>query len=105
MDIPKFQLRWYLPEDMTTSQEAVLRQISNRLESYGWGDKFIREWWQTPSRNLNGHCPLEALCFDKFDLVHKCLDKTVKIYQENLELIEKKRKLKEEALTELEALE
>ena len=86
------ELRYFLPETMTFNQEAVLADVSNRLESYGWNDKFIREWWQTPDKSLNYFCPLEALCADKFDLVHLSLDKTVRIYESNLKKIEAERK-------------
>lgn len=93
------KLRYYLPETMTHDQEIVLAEISRRLVSYGWREKFIREWWQTPARNLNGFCPLEALCADKFDLVHLCLDDTVRKYEANLKQIEETRKVVNDALS------
>lgn len=89
---------------MTSSQEAVLAEVSKRLISYGWNERFIREWWQTPDRSLfearTGEflCPLEALCQDRFDMVHMSLDKTVRIYEDNLEKIEFQRKIRRDAL-------
>ena len=100
-----YNLRYYLPETMTQNQEKKLSEVSKRLNSYGWTEKFIREWWQAPSRNLNGFCPLEALCADKYDLVDKSLEKTLRLYESNLNLIEQERKEKIEALDELATID
>lgn len=85
-------LRWFLPDTMTMEQEKVLSSVSDRLKSYKWSKKFITAWWQTPDKNLNGFCPLEALCMDRFDLVHMSLDKTVRIYESKVKKIEEERK-------------
>lgn len=92
------ELRYYLPDNMTHYQEVVLSKMSARLRSYGWTDKYIREWWQTPDKNLNGFCPLEALCADKFDLVHMSLDKTVRLFESKLKQIEESQKKIKEIL-------
>ena len=92
------EYKYFLPEHMTKEQETVLANVSNRLYSYGWKEQFIRRWWQTPAMELNNFCPLEALCVDKFDLVHRCLDRTVKYFERNLKEFENEQKLKRQAL-------
>ena len=85
-------LKYFIPDTMTSEQEKVLGEVSNRLRSYKWSKRFITAWWQTPDKSLNYFCPLEVLCADKFDLVHMSLDKTVKIYEQKLKKIEEERK-------------
>ncbi len=74
-------LRMFLPDNLTSSQESSIDRISSQLFSAGWKEFDVREWWQTPMRELNGFCPLEAVANDKQHLAQMSADKTLRLYE------------------------
>lgn len=81
------ELALHVPEFMTHDQEKHLAKVSDMLAAQGWQEKKIVNWWQTKMVNLNGHAPIEALCADKFDLVYKIYDKTMRIFEYHKEQV------------------
>jgi len=76
------KLRMYLPEHMTREHEKAIDRISMQFASRGWPKEQIIEFWQRPVDNLNGFCPLEAVCNDKPELAQLVADKTLKRFDQ-----------------------
>ena len=82
------KLRMYLPEHMTLEHERAIERISRQFESRGWPKDQIIEFWQRPIDQLNGFCPLEAVCNDKAELAQLAADKTLKRFDDMAYAIE-----------------
>lgn len=82
--IPRERLKYYLPEYMSKEHEKWIARITDQLFMAGWLEEFIQEWWQMPAKELNGFCPLEAVCNDKPMLAQMLCDKTLRQYEKKV---------------------
>lgn len=82
------RLRFYLPDHMTKEHERAIDRISQQFASRGWPKEQIVEFWQRKINELNGFCPLEAVCNDKIELAQLAADKTLKRFDDMIYDIE-----------------
>ena len=81
-------LKFFIPDkDPVEEQVKVIEKVTNAFVAQGWGKDKIRDWWQTPMRNLNDHCPLEAIDKQQYDLVWMAYDKTMRIFEYHKEKV------------------